>query len=147
MSAKKKTDNGNLDLSSEMTPEELEAAANRFLEQADAELSLPDIPDDIDDEPEEEAPEAGGESDKAARKAKKPPKTPEEQIESLMKKGKKNGKLTQNELKVLEKLGLSEEAIDKFYEDLEANNIDIDIPDVDMPFSYRSAIDSHHSSF
>jgi RNA polymerase primary sigma factor len=132
MSAKKKTDNGNLDLSSEMTPEELEAAANRFLEQADAELSLPDIPDDIDDEPEEEAPEAGGESDKAARKAKKPPKTPEEQIESLMKKGKKNGKLTQNELKVLEKLGLSEEAIDKFYEDLEANNIDIDIPDVDI---------------
>ena len=49
-----------------------------------------------------------------------------------MKKGKKNGKLTQSELKILEKLGLSEEAIDKFYEDLEANNIDIDIPDVDI---------------
>ena len=132
MSAKKKTDSGSIELTSEMTPEELEAAANLFLEQADAELSLPDIPDDIDDEPEEENPEEGNESDKAGRKAKKPPKTPEEQIENLMKKGKKNGKLTQSELKILEKLGLSEEAIDKFYEDLEANNIDIDIPDVDI---------------
>ena len=38
MSAKKKTDSGNIELTSEMTPEELEAAANLFLEQADAEL-------------------------------------------------------------------------------------------------------------
>ena len=49
-----------------------------------------------------------------------------------MKKGRKNGKLTQNDLKLLDKLGLSEEAIDKFYEDLETNNIDIDIPDADI---------------
>ncbi|MBQ5522108.1 MAG: RNA polymerase sigma factor RpoD [Oscillospiraceae bacterium] len=63
---------------------------------------------------------------------KKPAKTPEEQIEALMKKGRKNGKLTQNDLKVLDKLGLSEEALDKFYEDLETNNIDIDIPDADI---------------
>ena len=34
--------------------------------------------------------------------------------------------------KVLDKLGLSEEALDKFYEDLETNNIDIDIPDADI---------------
>ena len=57
MSTKKKSDNGNIELTSEMSPEELEAAANLFLEQADAELSLPDIPDDIDDEPEEETAE------------------------------------------------------------------------------------------
>ena len=49
-----------------------------------------------------------------------------------MKKGRKNGKLTQNDLKVLDKLNLSEEALDKFYEDLETNNIDIDIPDQDI---------------
>ena len=59
-------------------------------------------------------------------------KSSQEQLEALLEKGKKNGKLTQNDLKDLEKLGLSEEAIDKYYEDLETNNIDIDIPDVDI---------------
>ena len=49
-----------------------------------------------------------------------------------MKQRRNNGKLTQTDLKLLDKLGLSEEAIDKFYEDLETNNIDIDIPDADI---------------
>ncbi|MDO5444248.1 MAG: RNA polymerase sigma factor RpoD [Eubacteriales bacterium] len=56
----------------------------------------------------------------------------QEQLDSLIKKGKKKGKLTAGELKLLDKLGLSEEKLDKFYEDLEANGIDVDIPDVDL---------------
>ena len=55
MSTKKKSIMEESELSSEMTPEELEAAANRFLKEADAELNLPDVPDDDFDEPEEEA--------------------------------------------------------------------------------------------
>ena len=53
-------------------------------------------------------------------------------LENLIKKGKKKGKLTSNDLKVLDTLGLSDEQMDKFYEDLETNNIDVDIPDVDL---------------
>ena len=98
-----------------MSEKELLAAADELLAQADAEEA---------EEKEKKAADEAGDQKKA--------KTPEEQLEALMKKGRKNGKLTQNDLKLLDKLGLSEEAIDKFYEDLETNNIDIDIPDADI---------------
>ena len=106
-----------------MTPEELSAAADALL--AEDAAGHPDLDDVIDEEGVRIAVPRSA-------KLKKPAKTPEEQIEALMKKGRKNGKLTQNDLKVLDKLGLSEEALDKFYEDLETNNIDIDIPDADI---------------
>ena len=106
-----------------MTPEELSAAADALLAEDAAGHS--DLDDVIDEEGVRIAVPRSA-------KLKKPAKTPEEQIEALMKKGRKNGKLTQNDLKVLDKLGLSEEALDKFYEDLETNNIDIDIPDADI---------------
>ena len=106
-----------------MTPEELSAAADALLaEDAAAHSDLDDVIDE----------EGVRIAVPRTAKLKKPAKTPEEQIEALMKKGRKNGKLTQNDLKVLDKLGLSEEALDKFYEDLETNNIDIDIPDADI---------------
>ena len=106
-----------------MTSEELSAAADALLAEDAAGHS--DLDDVIDEEGVRIAVPRSA-------KLKKPAKTPEEQIEALMKKGRKNGKLTQNDLKVLDKLGLSEEALDKFYEDLETNNIDIDIPDADI---------------
>ena len=106
-----------------MSPEELSAAADALLAE-DATIHA-DLDEVIDEEGVRIAVPRSA-------KIKKPAKTPEEQIEALMKKGKKNGKLTQNDLKVLDKLGLSVEALDKFYEDLETNNIDIDIPDADI---------------
>ena len=52
-------------------------------------------------------------------------KTPEEKLTELFEKGKKAGKLTARELECLEELGLEGDAIEKFYDSLEANNIDI----------------------
>ena len=61
-----------------------------------------------------------------------PDKTPEERLNELLEKGKKNGKLSSKELEILEELNLDGETIDKFYEALEANNIDIDMPSGDV---------------
>ncbi|MBP3209696.1 MAG: sigma-70 family RNA polymerase sigma factor, partial [Oscillospiraceae bacterium] len=113
-----------------MSPRELEEAANALLAAAETDDNVDD--DYIDEEGVRIATPRPSKAAAAAAAAKKPAKTPEEQIEALMKKGRKNGKLTQNDLKVLDKLNLSEEALDKFYEDLETNNIDIDIPDQDI---------------
>ena len=119
----KKAKTEEIEITENMTAKELAAAADALLAQADAAENA---------EAEEAADAKAAEGEASGKGSKKAQKTPEEQIEALMKKGKKNGKLTQNDLKVLDKLGLSEEAIDKFYEDLEANNIDIDIPDADI---------------
>ncbi len=54
-------------------------------------------------------------------------KTPEERLNELLEKGKKNGKLSTKDIECLEELGIDTEVINKFYETLEANNIDIDI--------------------
>ena len=54
-----------------------------------------------------------------------PEKTPEEKLTELFEKGKKNGKLTTRELECLEEMGLEGDAIEKFYDSLEANNIDV----------------------
>jgi len=98
-----------------MTEEELEAAADAFLAEA------------------EEAEEKKPVKKRAPRKKKteeKPPvetKTPEERVNELLEKGKKNGKLTIKEISCLEEIGLDAEAINKFYESLELAGIDIDI--------------------
>ena len=64
-----------------------------------------------------------------------PDKTPEEKLTELFEKGKKTGKLTAKELECLEELGLEGDVIDKFYESLEASNIDVvagdNDPDID----------------
>ena len=54
-------------------------------------------------------------------------KTPEERLNELLEKGKKNGKLSTKDIECLEELGIDTEVINKFYDTLEANNIDIDI--------------------
>ena len=61
-----------------------------------------------------------------------PVKTPEEKLNELLEKGRKNGKLTTKELECLEEIGLDGEAIEKFYDTLEANNIDIDLSMADV---------------
>ncbi len=76
---------------------------------------------------------APAEDDKAAKgKKEKVEKTPEEQLEELLKKGKKNGKLTNKDLGLLEKLSLSEDRIEKFYEEMDALNIEVDIEGLDI---------------
>ncbi len=82
-----------------------------------------------------DAEEGGEDAAKAKKKAAKkkdgapeePVKTPEERLAALLEKGKKNGKLTAKELECLEEMNLDAEVVDKFYEALEANGIDIDV--------------------
>ena len=75
----------------------------------------------------EEATDTEGGASAAESSQKKPGKTVEEKLAALIKKGKKNGKLTQKDLKALDKLGLNGEGLDNFYEELEKNNIDVEL--------------------
>ncbi len=61
-----------------------------------------------------------------------PVKSPEEKLHELLEKGKKAGKLTAKELECIEELNLDSEVVDKFYEALEANGVDIDIAGADL---------------
>ncbi len=112
-------------------PEELSAVT---------EAEIPDTePAQVPEEPVVPAPEApakgkkkkGGAKKKAAETAEQqaeepqPEKTPEEKLAELLEKGKKTGKLTARELECLEEMSLEGDAIEKFYDALEANNIDI----------------------
>lgn len=54
-------------------------------------------------------------------------------LEELIKKGKKSGALTPEDLAVLETLGISEEEQEKFYQKLEESNISIEITDDALP--------------
>ncbi|MBR0354355.1 MAG: RNA polymerase sigma factor RpoD [Oscillospiraceae bacterium] len=84
----------------------------------------------------EEKPAGEKPKKKSAKKKDKepeqPPKSPEERLRELLEKGKKAGKLSAKELECLEEMNLDGEAVDKFYEALEANNIDIDMPAGDV---------------
>ncbi len=105
-----------------LTEEELENMANELLAAADAdpqELVVPEKPKKKTGKKKEAAPA-------------EPQKTPEERIAELLEKGKKQGKLSAKELECLEELNLSSEAMDKFYETLEQNNIDIDLGSADL---------------
>ena len=118
--------NPNQDELAAMSEEELSAQADAFLAEADAK------------EAEEAAAKENTKSKKSRSKKaeeKKPEKTPEEQLDALIKKGKKAGKLLQKDLEILEKLGLSDEQIEKFYADLSANGIEIEIPDDEILLS------------
>ena len=111
MSTEKKKTEEAVEISEEemiFSEEELEAAADALLEDAEEK------------------------KEETAEKELSPAEKIQEQIDALLKKGKKKGKLTSNDLKTLDKLCLSEEQLDKFYEDLETNNIDVDIPDIDL---------------
>ncbi|MBQ7143875.1 MAG: RNA polymerase sigma factor RpoD [Oscillospiraceae bacterium] len=80
---------------------------------------------------------AGKKSPKKKKKEVKPqvpvPQgTPEEVLAGLLEKGKKAGQLTNKELSVLESLNLDSEAMDKFYEQIEAAGIETVIEDDDF---------------
>ena len=59
-------------------------------------------------------------------------KSPEVRLAELLEKGKKAGKLSPKDLECLEEMNLDGEVIDKFYETLEANGVDIDVTSGDM---------------
>ena len=102
------------------TEQELEEMANAMLESNLAdEPELPEKPRKKSSKKKESVPDA-------------PEKTPEERLNELLEKGKKAGKLSSKELECLEDMNLDGEAIDKFYETLEQNGIDIDMPAGDV---------------
>jgi RNA polymerase primary sigma factor len=96
--------------------------------------------EDAANNPDLDKPKAKRKSSTASTKSSKkkeaveavPTKTPEERLAELLEKGKKAGKLTSKELECLEEMNLDSEVMDKFYDTLEANNIDIDIAGADM---------------
>ena len=121
------------------TPEEISMmniiknrAAGKSPEDEDEEIIIEEEFDDIiDDEAESETAEAEtaateSGAEEAAPKT-KAEKTPEEQLEALIKKGKKRGKLSSKDLVLLDKLGLSEDRISAFYEELEAAGIEAEM--------------------
>ena len=57
---------------------------------------------------------------------------PEERLKELFEKGKKAGKLTVKDLELLNELNMDADSIDKFYEQLEQNKIDIDYASGDL---------------
>ena len=106
------------------TEEELESLADKMLEEASA--------TDIASQNETELPRAKKKSAKKSAAGQEiAQKTPEERLAELLEKGKKNGKLNAKELECLEDMSLDPEVIDKFYESLEANGVDIDVVTVD----------------
>ncbi len=108
------------------TEEELESMADELLEEA----ATPDIT-------EQKETEIPRQKKKGAKK-KEPGlpdesvKTAEERLNDLLEKGKKVGRLSAKELECLEELNLDSEIIDKFYETLENNGVDIDVVSADV---------------
>ena len=83
----------------EATPEELEAMADALLAEAEA----------------KDATKPDG----------KAPQTKEERLNALIEKGKKAGKLSSKDLLALEDMNLTAEEMEKFYDKLEALNVDV----------------------
>ena len=100
------------------TEEELREMADQLLEE--------------DRQEQEAKPKAKRKGGKKKEAEESPPKTPEERLNELLEKGKKAGKLTAKELECLEEMNLDSEVVDKFYETLEANGVDIDIAGADL---------------
>ena len=82
----------------------------------------------------EQAEKPGGKrkSGKKKETEESPSKTPEEQLNELLEKGRKAGKLTAKDLECLGEMNLDSEVVDKFYETLEANGVDIDLAAADL---------------
>ena len=101
-----------------LSEEELESMADKFLEEASV--------SDIANQNETELPKP---KKRPAKKkdAAESAKTPEERLQELLDKGKKQGRLSAKELEILEDLNLDSELVNKFYETLEQNGIDIDV--------------------
>ena len=79
------------------------------------------------------APKAAEAQTEAAAEGGDAAKTAEDKLGELIERGKKAGKLTTKDLEGMEQWGLDPEAVDKFYEALEAAGVDIDIADDELP--------------
>jgi len=113
----------------------LEAEADRILAEADdltepfTLIELP--PENVTKK--KSAKKAGKKGKDAETKEEAAPeKPPEEVLNALLEKGKRSVQLTNKELEVLESLNLDAEATEKFYEAIEAANIDTIIEDDDF---------------
>ena len=103
-----------------MTPEELERAADALLgEEPVKSAAKPKKKSST--KKKEGTPEAAA-----------PGKTIEERLNELLEKGKKAGKITAKELEILDDPAVDSDTVDKFYESLEANNIDVDVGAIDL---------------
>ena len=108
------------------TNEELKRMADELLKQADEQEAV--------EAPAKKAAASRGKKKTAAKKkeAEQEGKTPEMKLFELLEKGKKAGKLSTKDLECLEELNIDSELMDKFYETLEANGVDIDISSADV---------------
>ena len=108
----------------QFTEEELESMADRLIEEAAGA--------DIADQQETELIKSRR---KPARKKDNPADTrpPEERLKELLEKGRKNGKLTVKDLDLLNELNLDADAVDRFYEQLEQSNVEVDYGGGDLP--------------
>lgn len=95
-----------------LTPEEISAMADKFLLENDSEELVTESQKCEVNETAE--------------------KTVEEQLDTLIKKGKKNGKLTPKDLKLIDKLNANEDTVDKFYEDIDAAGIEVELDANDL---------------
>jgi RNA polymerase primary sigma factor len=82
---------------------------------------------------ENEGPEDSKQTEENSKEQESAEKTSEDRLNALIAKGKKAGKLTVKDLEGMDQWGLDPEQIDKFYDTLEEQGIDIDIPDEDVP--------------
>jgi len=102
-----------------LSEQELTEMADKFLEEAD-----------LAEEKAAEKPKK-----KASRKkeavAEVPVKAPEEVLAELLEKGKKKGNLNTKDLSCIEELNLDSDTINRFYDTLEANGIDIEVLSAD----------------
>ncbi len=114
-----------------MTEQELEKAADALLAE-----------DALRTEPKKKASKRRPKEEPKEETTPAEAKTAEDILSELLEKAKKNGKISTKEIASLEEKGVDAETITKFYDMLEANNIDIDISgddaiaildDIDMP--------------
>ncbi len=101
----------------QFTEEDLESMADKLIEEAAG--------SDIAEQQETEIIRT---PKKASKKKDGPVDTrpPEVRLQELLEKGRKNGKLTAKDLDLLNELNLDTDTIDRFYEELEKSNVDID---------------------
>ena len=115
-----------MDNEKEMTAEELEAAADAFLAEAEAQEA------EIVAEPEKKPAKKRAPRKKKTEEQPADTKTPEEKLAELLERGKKNGKLTMEDLSCLETMSCDPETVNKFYENAEAAGVEIVTIDEDL---------------
>ena len=120
------------------TPDQLSAMADAILAEADvdAEEALEMMVSAQDDDAPISSKKKNSRKKKAAQEDPASQKSPKEQLDDLITLGKKNGKLTQKDLKIINTMNAPEDLVAKFYEDVDANNIDLDMdPGLDLLLS------------